>query len=136
MKSLDVLQRLAKQAVDRERQALQAINAEIAAIEGDIDEAQRAIEREADASPDFMTSGTTLAAFIAAQNKRMQDLRDRLRQLEHAHGLQIERLQHERSEQKRYERLAERRAREAALEAEAKEQKAIDELVTMNHKPP
>lgn len=136
MKSLDVLQRLAKLAVDQERRALQTISAEITAVEGKIEDARRAIESEGLAALDFMTSGATLVAFIRANNQRIQDLKDQLHQLEQAYSAQIERLHQERIEQKRYELLAERRAEEEALAAAAKEQKAIDELVAISHKPP
>ena len=75
MRSLDILQRLAKQAVERERQALQAIGAEIAAVESTIEDKQRAIDAESSASLDFMTSGVTLSAFIRVNKQRMHDLR-------------------------------------------------------------
>ena len=77
-----------------------------------------------------------MAAFIKASNRRIESLKDRLRQLEHAYAARIERLQDVRVEQKRYQRLAERRAKEEALEADAKEQKAIDELAAIGHKSP
>ena len=131
MRSLDILTRLAKQAVEQERQALQAIGAEIEAVEDEIEAKQRAIEAEAAAPLDLMTSGVTLDAFIQANKQRMQDLRGRLQQLREAHEQQLERVRAERIEQKRYELLADRRAKQAALEAAAKEQKTIDELVTI-----
>ena len=134
MRSLDVLQRLAKQAVDRERQVLQAIGGEIATVEADIEIRQEAIEREASAPLDFMTSGATLNAFIRARKIQIQMQRERLAGLQQAYDAQIERVRQERVEQKRYELLIERRAKQAALEAAAKEQKTIDELVTISAK--
>ncbi len=134
MKSLSILQRIAKQAVDRERQALQVIGSEIATVEADIENRRQAIEREASASPDFMTSGATLNAFIRAGEIQIKVRRERLRELQEAYAIQIERLRQERVEQKRYELLIERRAKQAALEAAAKEQKTIDELVAISNR--
>lgn len=131
MSALDVLQRLAKQAVGQERQALLAIGDELAGVEGEIGDMQRAIDLEASAPLDFMTSGVTLAAFIKAKKRRMHALKSRLQQLQQAYEAQLGRVRDERVEQNRYELLAERRTRQAALEAAAKEQKAIDELVTI-----
>ncbi|MEM8948960.1 MAG: flagellar FliJ family protein [Pseudomonadota bacterium] len=131
MRSLHVLQRLAKQAVDRERQALQAIAGEIADVEAAIETRQKAIEHEASAPLDFMTSGATLDAFIQAGRVQIQVLRKRLAELQSSYDAQIERVRQERVEQKRYELLIERRAEQAARETAAKEQKTIDELVTI-----
>ena len=131
MRSLDILKRLAKQSVEQERQALQAIGTEIAAVEDEIKAKQQAIDTEASAPLDLMTSGVTLDAFIRANKQRMQDLRNRLQQLREAFDAQLERVRAERTEQKRYELLAERFERRAALEAAVKEQKAIDELVAI-----
>lgn len=136
MRSLDILQRLAKQAVDRERQALQAISGEIADVEADIEARLKTIECEASASLDFMTSGATLTAFIRAGKVQIQARRERLKGLQVAYEMQIERVRQERVEQKRYELLIERRAKQEALEMVAKEQKTIDELVTIARKQP
>jgi flagellar export protein FliJ len=133
LKSIAVLQRLAKQAVDQERQALLAIGNEIQSLEGEIQRAREAIGREAAASPDFMTSGATLQAFIQASKARIDDMDLRIKALQQAFELQLERVRQQRVEEKRYERLAERRAEKAEAEAAAKEQKAIDELVACRH---
>lgn len=134
MKSLDVLQRLAGQAVDRERRTLSTIAAKIADVESQIDATLQAVEHEASASLDFMTSGATLTAFIEASNRRAHELRGQLLALQDAFDAQAERVRLERVEQKRYERLIERRAQETARETAAKEQKTIDELVAMRRK--
>ncbi|MEM7042047.1 MAG: flagellar FliJ family protein [Pseudomonadota bacterium] len=134
MKSLRVLERLAEQAVDRERQALLAIDGKIAEVEGQILALRQAIGREAAARLDFMTSGATLSAYIEASTKRLEQLNGVLEQLRDARQAQLERVLAERIEQKRYERLAERRASQAVLEAAAKDQKAIDELVTISRR--
>ncbi|MGI9488712.1 MAG: flagellar FliJ family protein [Geminicoccaceae bacterium] len=134
MRSLDVLQRLAKQEVDRERQVLQAISSEIATVEAEIEIRQKAIAQEASAPLDFMTTGATLTAFLQAGEVLIQTLRERLARLQEVYDAQIERVRQERVEQKRYELLIERRAKQAALEAAAKEQKTIDELVTISAK--
>lgn len=134
MRSLRVLERLAEQAVDRERQALLAIDGKIAEVEGQILALRQAIGREAAAPLDFMTSGATLSAYIEASTKRLEQLNGVLEQLRDARQAQLERVLAERIEQKRYERLAERRASQAVLEAAAKDQKAIDELVTISRR--
>ena len=132
MRSLDLLQRLAKQAVDRERQVLQAIVSEIESVEATIENRLKAIERESQAPLDFMTSGATLDAFIQAGKAQIETLKKRLSELQSSFDAQIERVRRERVEQKRFERLIERRAEQTALEAAAKEQKTIDELVAIN----
>lgn len=134
MKSLAVLQRLAKQAVDQERQALLAIGNEIQGLEGEIQTARETIGREAEASPDFMTSGATLPAFVQASKMRINEMELRIQALQQAFELQLERVRQQRVEEKRYDRLAERRAEQAEAEAAAKEQKDIDELVACRHR--
>ena len=129
-----MLQRLAKQAVDRERQALLTIGAEIAEVEARIANRRRAIEREAAAPLDFMTSGATLPAFLAAAKTEIETLRARLVELQQTYDAQLERVRQERTEQKRYQTLAERRAKRDAQALAAKEQKAIDELVIMRRR--
>ena len=113
MRSLDVLQRLARQAVDRERQVLQAISNEIAFYESEIEIRQKAIAEEASAPLDFMTSGATLTAFLQAGKAQIQGHRERLARLQEAYDAQIERVRLERVEQKRNELLIER-ARKAS----------------------
>ncbi len=100
-------------------------------VEAAIQRARQAIVRETAASPDFMTSGSTLPAYIAAEKARIRALEERMEALRQAYDLQLGRVRQERVEEKRYERLAERRAAKAAREAAEKEQKAIEELVTM-----
>jgi flagellar export protein FliJ len=133
LKALAVLQRLAKQAVDQERQALLAIGNEIKSLEGEIQAARETIGREAGASPDFMTSGATLPAYIQRTKRHINDMELRIQALQQAFELQLERVRQQRVEEKRYERLAARRAEQAETEAAAKEQKAIDELVACRH---
>ena len=131
MRSLIVLQRLAKQAVDRERQALLAIQRDIAEVESQIETWQQSIQRETSTDLDFMTSGATLTAFVGSAKTHLLVLQERLAQLQDGHAAQMERVREERVSQKRYELLAERRARQAALDAAMKEQKKIEEILTM-----
>lgn len=135
MRTLAILQRLAKQAVDQERQALLAIGNEIKSLEGEIETARETIGREADAHPDFMTAGSTLPAYIKASKMRIHEMELRIQALQQAFELQLERVRQQRVEEKRYERLAERRLERAQQETAAKEQKAIDELVACRHRP-
>lgn len=127
--------RLAKQAVDQERQALLAISNEIADIDAEIEASRQTMQREGSASLDFMTSGATLSAYLDAGKARIRGLMDRRQVLEQAYDIQLERVRLQRVEEKRYERLAERRAQQAAREEVIKEQKAIDELVITGRKP-
>jgi flagellar export protein FliJ len=132
LKSLAVLQRLAKQAVDQERQVLLAIGNEIATVEAEIEGLRQAIDRESAASHDFRSSGATLHAFIQAGKGRIRQCEERLLTLQQAHAVQLERVQQQRVEEKRYERLAERRAEQIARDEAMKEQKAIDELAVIS----
>ncbi len=134
MKSLAVLQRLAKQAVDQERQALVAIGNEIEDLKAEIQTAHHAMEQEAGASLDVKTSGATLPAYLQASRARIYDLEQRVQALQQAFELQLERVRQQRVEEKRYARLAERRAEKAAAEAALKEQKTIEELVISRHR--
>lgn len=132
MGSLDVLQRLAKLDVDRERQVLLAISSEIADAEGEIEASLQALECEASASLDFMTTGATLDAFIHAGRARVRAQRERLAGLHKAYDAQIECVRRKRVEQKRFELLIERRAQQEARKTAAKEQKTIDELAAIS----
>lgn len=131
MRSLIVLQRLAKQAVDRERQALLTIQRDMAEVESQIETWQRSIQRETSADLDFMTSGATLTAFIGSGKSHLLALQERLAELREAHAAQMDRVREERVSQKRYELLTERRAQQAAQDAAKKEQKEIEEIVTI-----
>lgn len=128
---MDVLIRLAKQAVDQKRLALMAINTEIDDVEQRILDLENMTVSEADAVLDFMTSGATLTAFIRANKERIQQLEIHLKELRKRHDTQLECIRSERTELKRYELLAERRAKQAFEEAATKEQRAIDELVVI-----
>jgi len=134
LKSLAVLQRLAKQAVDQERQALVAIGNEIEDLKAEVQTAHHAMEREAGASLDVKTSGATLPAYLQASRVRIHDLEQRIQALQQAFELQLDRVRQQRVEEKRYARLAERRAEKAAAEAALKEQKTIEELVISRHR--
>lgn len=129
MAALDVLARLAKQAVDQERQALQRINAAIDEAERTIRDLKAGTTAEAAFGKDFMTAGTTLPAYLRANKLRVQAVSANVRNLQAAQAEQLQKLQQKRIELKRFERLSERRAKHAADDLAAKEQKAIDELV-------
>lgn len=131
MGSFDVLVRLAKQAVDQERRALQQINVVIAEVEQQILDLDAMRATEAANGSDFMTTGATLPAYIRANKQRVQAAVKQGQALQAQHAVQLQKLQQQRIELKRYELLAERRAKRAAAEAAAKEQKVIDELVTI-----
>jgi flagellar export protein FliJ len=131
MGSLDVLIRLAKQTVDQERLALMALNIEIAKVEQRIQDLKDMTASETVAGLDFMTSGATLTAFIRANKQRIQQHELRLQELRKRQDTQLECIRNERTELKRYELLAERRAKQTFEEVAAKEQRAIDELVVV-----
>ncbi len=130
MSSLDVLARLAKQAVDQERQALQRINGAMAEHEQRIEDLRASTATEAACGLDFMTTGATLPAYLRANKLRIEAVAAQLRNLRAAHAVQLQKLQDKRVELKRYELLIERREQRLAEDLAAKEQKAIDELVT------
>lgn len=131
MGALDVLARLAKQAVDRERQALQRINAATAEVEQRIEELHAMRTIEAAHGGDFMTVGATLPAYLQASRERGRAAAAKLRDQQAALAAQLKKLLQQRVELKRYEHLAERRAKRAAEDLAAKEQKVIDELVVI-----
>lgn len=133
MRSLNVLKRLAKQAADRERQVLLGVAADINAVEQQIQQIKRKIEQESASSWDVMTTGRTFSAFVQGSKHRISLLEERLRQLTEAYDTQSERVRKERTEEKRYELIAERRAAREASEAALREQKEIDELVSIRH---
>ncbi len=131
MASLDLLARLAKQEVDRERQALHKLSTEIAETEQRIADLAGVMASEAAKPLDFMTTGATLVAFVEASKQRIEASKAHLSDLLLRRQTQLARLQEKRLELKRYETLAERRAQQAKAAAAAKEQKAIDELVAI-----
>lgn len=133
MKALSTLERLAGQAVDRERQVLQAIADEIAEVERQLRYLRQSIADETSRQLDVMTTGVTLSAFVEASNRRMLALDHRRHQLVAAYDAQAERVKQERIEEKRFQLLAERRAKQMASEAALREQKAIDELAATGH---
>lgn len=135
MKTLGVLKRLAKQAVDKERLALQEIADQIAEAEGQIHDLKRSIGDETSTPLDVMTSGATLNAFLVRTRLRIGALESHLIRLGEAREAQLQRVREERVEEKRFERLAQRRAAEQALEAAEREQKTIDELAAISPPP-
>ena len=131
MGSLDLVARLAKQDLDRQRQALHKLNTEIVEAEQRIADLTAAMASEAARPLDFMTTGATLAAYIQASRQRIETSRAHLSDLLTRQKAQLAELQKKRLELKRYETLAERRTRQARAAAVAKEQKVIDELVAI-----
>lgn len=136
MRSLAILERLAKQAVDRERRALRVIVDEITEVEDEITAHRATIERETTSPLDIMTSGVTLTAFVGATKDRIKNLENHLEQLREAYDAQLERVKTERIEEKRYATLAERRKERMAREAAEREQRVIDELAAIRHSRP
>ncbi|MGI9491867.1 MAG: hypothetical protein ACR2QF_05630 [Geminicoccaceae bacterium] len=134
MGSLDVMVRLARQAVDRERQALLEINAAMAKIERQIDDLAAMARSEAKKGGDFMTTGATLTAFLRANRQRAMVAVEQLQTLQTAKSDQLLKLQQQRVELKRYELMAERRAKQKAEDLAAKEQRVIDELLVTRGK--
>ena len=129
MAALEVLLRLARQAIDSERRSLQNINQAIANVEQRIQDLRAVTVKEAAGEPDFMTVGATLAAFVKANKLREEGAYAQLDKLRAEQGKQLQRLQEKRVELRRYELLAERRAEREAEETKRQEQKTIDDLV-------
>ena len=134
MGALDVMVRLAKQAVDRERQALQEINVAMTKIEQHIEDLAALARSEANKGGDFMTTGATLVAYLRANKQRAKAAAEQLQKLQSAKSEQLSKLHQQRVELKRYERMVERRAKQKAEDLAAKEQRVIDELLTTKRK--
>lgn len=131
MGAFDTLARLAKQAVDAERQVLQTIDATILEAEQKVENLRAQAAVEAGHGQDFMTTGATLSAYLRANKLKIQEAQKRLQALRAAHGIQLKKLQQQLVEQKRCEALVERQRKRLADEAAAKEQKEIDDFVTI-----
>jgi flagellar export protein FliJ len=86
---------------------------------------------EAAQGGDFMTLGATLPAFLRANKQQKEAAHAELLALRNDHAKQLGQLQQARMERKRYERLAETRAKRQAEELLSKEQKAIDDLMVI-----
>lgn len=129
MAAFDLLIRLAKQAVDRERRVLQRIDEEIAGTEQRISDLKANATEESRLGQDILTSGATLPAYRLANRQRIEAASAHLAALRAHRDAQLQRVLEQRTELKRYERIIEKRADEARRHALDKEQKAIDQMV-------
>jgi flagellar export protein FliJ len=130
MKALQVMVRLAKQAVDQEQRRLQEINRAIASLEHRIDAQQRQAEQEMARPLDPLGAGLLLQPYLQASRQRLAAAGRSLEELEEMRRAQLDRVTERRVEQKRLEKLVELRARRALEEAARVERLKLDELVT------
>lgn len=130
MDALALLARLAGQEVERARQGLAAIDAQIEQRHLEIAREQRAVEREAGAASG-LEGARQLATWLAASRQRRRLAERELERLEGERAAQIARLGEQRLELKRLELLQARRHERRQAEARQREQRADDEFALL-----
>lgn len=128
MEALDVLARLTRQQIDRERQALGAVDAAMAHVQAEIERLRQSVADERQAA--ILGIGDAfLAAYVAASRTRERSLLTRLAALEQARVDQLERLLERRLGLKRLELLAARRAEQRRSALRRSDQQALEDLI-------
>ena len=130
MDALALLARLAGQEVERARQGLAAIDAQIEQRHLEIAREQSAVERETGAASG-LEGGRQLASWLTASRQRRRLAERELERLEGERAAQIARLGEQRLELKRLELLQARRHERRQAEARQREQRADDELALL-----
>jgi flagellar biosynthesis chaperone FliJ len=130
MDHLAVLARLAGQAVERAREALAAVDAQLVERRAQIAQAQCEIEREA-AAASGLDGARLLATWLVARRRQLARAEGEIVHLEDARAAQLARLVERRLELKRLELLQARQRERAAAEARASEQRASDEVASI-----
>ena len=125
-----MLARLAGQEVERERQELGALDAELEQQRASITRKQAAIERECHAAGE-PESARLLATWLPAARQRLHVAQGELEGLEGARAAQLARLVERRLELKRMELLQARRQARREADARVREQRTIDELALL-----
>ena len=126
MDVLALLARLAGQEVERARQDLAAIDAQIDGRRQEIAREQSAVEREA-AAASGLEGARQLATWLAASRQRRRLAERELERLEAARAAQLARLGEQRLELKRLELLQARRQERQRAATRQLEQRAADE---------
>jgi flagellar biosynthesis chaperone FliJ len=130
MDHLAVLARLAGQAVERARQALAALDAQLVERRAALTQAQGEIEREA-AAASGLDGARLLATWLVARRRQLARAESEIAHLEDARAAQLARLVERRLELKRLELLQARQQERAAAAARAREQRESDELASI-----
>lgn len=128
MQALAVLARLARQQIDRERQALGALDTAMADTHAEIGRLRQSVADERQAAIPGV-GDAFLAAYITASRKRERSLLTRLAALEQARLGQVERLLEQRLGLKRLELLTGRRAERRQAALQRADQRALEDLI-------
>jgi flagellar export protein FliJ len=128
---LAVLVRLARHALDAERQALAQTDQAAGVIRAMLSDLREAAERERDAARGLVDGNARLVTYLRRVQGKAKELEAELSRLEDQREAQAARLTERHAELKRLEILLERRAARARAERLRREQKAIDELVLL-----
>ena len=131
MDALTVLARLARQALDEERRALVRIDHAIGAARDLLVEAGQAAERERRAACALAEGNVRLLPYLRRMHGRAGTLAAEIRGLENQRQAQAARMSERHLELRRLEILIERRVERARIEAEWREQTAMDDLVQL-----
>jgi flagellar export protein FliJ len=129
--ALAVLARLARQALDEERQRLLGTDEAIAAVCDQRAGLREAAELERRAAGGFTDGNARIVTYLRRVAARAQRLQAELRRLEHQRAAEAARLAERHVELKRLEILVERRAERARAERIRREQQTTDELVVL-----
>ncbi len=132
MEALATLARLARQQIDRERQALSAVDAAMAELHAEIERLRQSVADERQATIGGV-GDAFLAPYIAASRTRENSLLARLAELEQARVVQIERLLEQRLGLKRLERLSVRRAERQNAAQQRASRQALEDLIQTRH---
>jgi flagellar export protein FliJ len=127
MDALALLARLAAQEVERERQALAAIDAQLDEQRRRLEQERASIGRERAAASD-LTGARALATWLVASGRRVQLAEKELADLERARTAQLGRLVEQRLELRRMELLQGRQRERRQAAEQAREQRMIDEF--------
>ena len=132
MRTLEILARLHRRELDRERGRLDELDGRIAEVEAAIGalRAERAREMASGAGrPEH--GGPFLGAYLEGGRRREGRLRAELADLTGRRAAAEEQVRARLAEIKRYEVLAERAARRAELDARRRERRELDELAAL-----
>ena len=128
MDTLAVLARLERQALDRERLRLQAIDGQLDELGGQLSALRAAVTAERQVAAQLADGQAALAAYLPVNHARQRATAAHLGELEVARAEQMGRVLSRRLELERLEILAERRRQRHHDANQKREQQAIDEL--------
>jgi hypothetical protein len=135
MDALTVLARLARRALDEERRALVQIDHAIGIARDLLIEAREAAVRERRAACALADGHVRLLPYLRRTPSRAEALAAEIQGLENQRQAQAARLSERHLELRRLEILIERRAERARIEAEWREQAAMDDFVQLRRWP-